>query len=123
MINNDEIINKKRYLELGEHVYICKNMCIACEKYYYIILKYYILYLQFTIFLTLKWTKNVIIEIFSITFSFIVSIIMYKSFYNNSGAINSFWIFNYIAIHIWMNAYVIKSYFSSYIIRWETKIS
>jgi len=47
---------------------------------------------------------------------------MYKSFYGNSETVSSFWNFNNIAVHIWMNAYIIKTYiyFYSNIIRWET---
>jgi len=75
-----------------------------------IVLKYYVLYLQFTIFLTSKCTKDLIIKVFSVTFGFISFTVMYKSFYDNSKTVSWISIFNYIAIHIWMKAYIIKNH-------------
>jgi len=96
-------------------------MCvISCQKYYRIILKYYIFYLQFTTFLTSKCTKDLTIEVFFVVFNYINCSIIYKSFYDNSEIVSSFWIFSYT---IWMNAYIIKNhyiYFFLNTIRWET---
>jgi len=55
-----------------------------------IVFKYYVLDLQFTIFLTAKCTKDLIIEVFSVTFSFIIFGIMYIFFYDNSKTVSSF---------------------------------